>query len=426
MESEKRIAFFVRTLDLVFLKKDGVSLFPIFPKDSEEERIVKRELKFENFLPIELKRGNFIYEGPEKILKYSNLLSELEKNKIDYIFLTRISKKIKKFLKGKIKILGDFSIDQKKFENKIFFERFLKRNNLSSGGKIFFRKIKYPPFKETVIQLPESSGGEGTFLAKSKSEFEKIMKKINPPFLIRKYFRGIPLGISFLVGKEIYFSAICRQCLDEGKNFRLGIFRGLQWLPFDFFPKKILEILEEKMKRISHALKKEGYFGWINIDFILEGKKIHFLEANPRTTAATPQIFSFEELNGGVDFLELFLNKNAKFKGKEERVPKSNYQGAFLYLDFEKAKMPKFTKNIKKGGFYKIEKNGLKKEKLKNRFDFLGLKNFLFFYNELEENRVYWRKCDNGSIISNFPLFDFEKGHLTEIGKKVFDFFEPK
>jgi len=80
-------------------------------------------------------------------------------------------------------------------------------------------------------------------------------------------------------------------------------------------------------------------------------------------------------------------------------------------------------KRLIPGGFYFLEKDRLKKIKLKNRFDFLKLKRGLLFYNETNKEEVFKKPADIGTIMSNFPLFNFKSGKLNEKGEIVFNFF---
>jgi hypothetical protein len=70
-----------------------------------------------------------------------------------------------------------------------------------------------------------------------------------------------------------------------------------------------------------------------------------------------------------------------------------------------------------------LEKNKLRKISLKNRFEFLKLKNGLLFYNEANEGEFFKKPADIGTILSNFALFDFKSGKLNERGRIVFHFF---
>ena len=399
-----KIAYFLRSLDFIFLNEKNI--FAIFPKNSEEERIAKEELKLENLIPIEIKKENFSQLGPEEILKFSDLEKKLKENKIDALWLTKSSKFLKNWAKKNkiILISQDYKL-REKFENKIYFQKFLEKNHLPHlKSKVANSKNFSLPFKESVIQTPNSSGGEGTFLVKNGKEKKEIIKKLKPPFLIREYKKGIALGVTFLIQKRgIYFSAIDRQCLLK-RDKRLGLFLGIQWLPFNFFKKDILKKIEKGLKNLSLKLKNEGLKGLVNVDFILDKDQIFFLECNPRATAATPQIFSGMGLIGKKPFI----------------LPKNSFKGATMIVSLFK---PKRIKRLIRGGFYILEKSRLKKISLKDRFEFLKLKNGLLFYNEANKGEIFSEPADIGTILSNFALFDFKSGKLNKKGEIVFDFF---
>lgn len=417
MKTQKKVAFFARSLDFIFRNDKDFCFVPILRKDSEEERIVKEELKFEEIIAIEEDRS-LEMENCE-ILEKTILFDLLKKEKIKILLFT------KPYFKKGVKILPSYSKGAEKFENKIFFEKFLRKYGLSKESKIFLRFPRKLPFHINVIQLPNSTGGEKTFIVKSKEDFEKIKGEIAPPFLVRKFYEGLPLGVTFFIGKNIYFSALDRQCFGASLDQKIGIFKGIQWLPFDFFPKKIYQKIEENLRRISASLKREGFRGWINIDFIVNKKgEVFFLEANPRFTLATPQILSFLEITGGIDFFKLITSEK-EISGKAQKLPRSRYEGSAFYLKSQKEMK---VEKIREGGFFKVEtpNNSIKKLSLSQRFKFLEIKNGIFFYNELKKGDCFTKELETGTIISNFPVFDFESGKLLKIGKKIVNFFEKK
>lgn len=429
-----RIAYFLRNLDFLFLPEGESELFAILPKNSEEERMARGELFLKNFLPVEPKKTkkNFSELSVEEIIKHSNLTQKLKELKIDCLFIRNSSNFLRRWsLKNKIILLTPNYQLQEKFENKIYFEKFLRRWKIfRAKSRILNLKLAFLPFPKTVLQIPNSTGGEGTFIANSKEVFKRILRKLRIPLLAREYKEGLPLGVSLFITRErIYFSAIDRQCLYEaGEKNRLGFFRGIQWLPYTFFTPKVYKRIKESLLKIGKKIRKRGLTGLVNLDFILdENNRIYFLECNPRSTAATPQIIAFPELNGNVNFLRLFLNHywNKKFFiPNQNSLPESNFKGAQMVIELPSSiKFPKKTKRIIEGGFFVFENGKLKKIKLKNRFDFLKLKRGLFFYNEVNKGEIYKKRVDTGTVLSNFPLYDFWTGNLSRVGKRVYNFF---
>jgi len=399
-----KIAYFLHGLHLLFLKEKNI--FAIFPKGSEEERIAIEEFKLKNVIPIKINRGNFSQLTYDKIVKFSDLEKKLKEKKIDALRLNKSSKFLEDWArKNKIILISQNYRLGKKFENKIYFQKFLERNHLPHLESAVLNSKNFSlPFKKNVIQIPNSWGSEGTFLVRNKKEAKEIIKKSKPPFLLREYKNGIPLGVSFLIEKkEIYFSAIDRQCLLK-RDKRLGLFLGIQWIPFNFFKKEVFKKIENEVKNLSLKLKNENLKGMLNVDFILEKNKIFFLECNPRPTLATPQILSGLGLLGEKPFT----------------LPENSFSGSTMIVSILKLQK---IKRLIPGGFYFLEKDRLKKIKLKNRFDFLKLKRGLLFYNETNKEEVFKKPADIGTIMSNFPLFNFKSGKLNEKGEIVFNFF---
>lgn len=430
----ERTAYFLRSLDFLFLPEKESELFAILPKNSEEERMARKELFLKNILLIkpEKTKKNFSEMGVEEIIKHSDLTQKLKEFKINCLFIKNSSNYLRKWsLKNKTILFVSSHRLREKFENKIYFEKLLRRlGAFRAKSRILNSKRAFLPFPKTVLQIPNSTGGEGTFIANSRGAFKRILRKLKIPLLAREYKEGMPLGVSLFITKEkIYISAIDRQCLykTREKN-RLGLFKGIQWLPYTFFTPKAYKKIKESLLKIGKKIRKRGLMGLVNLDFILnENNRIYFLECNPRITAATPQIIAFSKLNGNVNFLRLFLNHycNKKFfVPTQNSLPKSLFLGAQMVIKLPSLiKFPKKIKRIIKGGFFVFKKGKVKKTKLKNRFDFLKLKRGLFFYNEINKGEIYEKEVDTGTIISNFPLYDFKTGDLNKFGKIVYNFF---
>lgn len=422
-----KVAYFLRSLDLVFSQEKAFEIYPICPEGSEEMRIAKEELHLANVITIKLKKKNINFSElkGDAVFKNSDLGRQLKKYQINCLFLRNSTKRLKKWSeKNSITILSPSYQLAEKFENKIYFDNFLKKTGSPSAKSIVLKSKKASlPFDKTVVQIPKSTGGEGTFFADSEKSFQKILKKIKLPVLAREYQKGLAIGVSFFVNqKDVYLSALNRQCFIKNKN-PLGIFIGIQWLSSQIFSKELREKIAQNLIKVADKIRRKGLMGMFNLDFILsETGQIFFLECNPRITAATPQIIAVEELHGRTDFVRLLLNHFYRTNyptAKPSSLPESSFQGAQMCIESP----PQKITNLISGGFFVLKNGALKNIKLKNRFDFLKLKNGLFFYNETNPGEKYQKTIGVGTVFSNFPLYDAATGDFNKNGKIVYKFF---
>lgn len=423
-----KVAYFLRSLDLIFSYEKAYEIFPICPGNSEEMRVAREELRLENIIPIRLKKGlNFSEMKGDAVFKNSDLAQQLKKHGINFLFLRNSTKYIKEWSKKSgIIVLSPPHDLAEKFEDKLYFDSFLKKIKAPAARSAVIRSKNAPlPFEKTVIQIPKSTGGEGTFYADSEKAFREIIGAHKLPLLAREYQKGLSIGVSFFVDENrVYLSALNRQCfLKDPKGTPLGPFIGIQWLNHKMFKKEVYGEIAAELISIAEKIRKGGLLGMFNLDFVLsKDGRIFFLECNPRITAATPQIIAVPDLHGRTDFVRLLVNhfgrKNYPVQ-KPGSLPESSFQGAQMCVEWP----PQKIRKIVPSGFFALEKGKIKKIELENRLDFLKLKNGLFFYNETNKGENYRKTVTVGTIFSNFPLYDAKTGHLNESGKIVYKFF---
>jgi len=424
-----KVAYFLRSLDLVFSQEKTYEIYPICLEDSEEMRIAKTELHLANIIPIKLKKKgiNFSELKGDAVFQNSDLSLQLKKYQISCLFLRNSTKYIEEWSKkNSIAILSPSYQLAEKFEDKLFFDGFLKKTGSPAAKSVIIKSKKAPlPFAQTVVQIPKSTGGEGTFFADSEKSFQEILQKFDLPLLAREYQKGLSMGVSFFVDqKNIYLSALNRQCfLKNPDKGPLGLFIGIQWLPSQTFSKEIYTKIAQDLTKMAEKIRREGLTGMFNLDFILSKTgQIFFLECNPRITAATPQIIAVEELHGRTDFMRLLLNhffqKNYPTE-KPNSLPESLFRGAQMSIELP----PRKITNLTPAGFFELKGDEIKKIELENRLDFLKLKNGLFFHNETNIGENYQKTITAGTVFTNFPMYDIKTGFLNKNGEIVYDFF---
>jgi len=423
------IAYRLSGLELLFYDNQKYRFFPIVADNTLEYKYAKECLRIENIIHINIENKFLFSElNSEEIAKFSDLGEKLNASEVRFILVKKSNAFLEKWSqKYKITLLcPDYNIG-KKIENKIYFDTFLNANRLPKpASKIISLSDDQKPFPATILQIPVSSGGEGTFLIKTQKLFSELSGKFKKPLLARKYQKGLPLGSSLFIDKgKIYFTALERQCFHTGKNNSVGDFIGIQWLPYTFFDRKVYKKIEEFLLQIGNKLSLEELRGLINIDFILDKTgNIYCLECNPRLTCATNQILSQKELRNEVDFIDLYVKTPKTQESITNLLPKSTFSGCQMLISFPpQTKFPHTAKTFIPSGFFIFENNSLKEVELQNHMDFLKLKNGLFYYNEINKGEVYQSSIQIGTAIANFPLYSLKTGKLNKVGKVVYNYF---
>ena len=353
-------------------------------------------------------RAGIFYD--REIASLSDLNSQLEQKKINAFWpFDKPSPKLQKWaFSKKIKLLSPKWDLQKKLENKVFFERFLRKNNISSPeGWIIenaddIKKInKYP----AVLQVPYSQGARGTFVIKNASEVQNIIhdKKLKFPLLCRKFIEGIPLGVTLLIGKhDMIFSSIRMQAIEKDLNGYMGI----QWVRSDFFAKPVLAKLNKILLALGKNLRETGYIGAANVDIIIKNKNIFIIECNPRLSLSSMQLTCNRKLFHGLDFIEEFIRAvcGRRLNANKPKIPNTIFEGCTLDLDFLGPDLYKHkVQNPLQTGVY-----GLKNKKITyltdDIDDFIGSKN-IFIYGTLDKKQIMTKKTDFGFLMINDPLF---------------------
>lgn len=426
------IAYRLSGLELLFYDNQRCRFFPIVADNTIEYEYAKECLRVENIIHVKIENKFLFSElNSEEIAKFSDLGEKLNASGVRFLLVKKSNAFLEKWSqKYKITLLcPDYNIG-KKIENKIYFDTFLSANRLPRpASKVISSSNDQKPFPATILQIPESSGGEGTFLIKTQKIFSELSKKLKKPLLARKYQEGLPLSSSLFIDKrKIYFTALERQCFRTYKNNSLGDFIGIQWLPYAFFDRKVHKKIEKFLLRIGNNLSSEGLRGLINIDFILDKiGNIYCIECNPRLACATNQILAQKELRNEVDFINLYLKTAKTEESAANLLPKSAFSGCQMFISFPaQTKFPHTIKTFIPSGFFIFENNSLKEVKLQNRMDFLKLKNSLFYYNEINKGEVYKSGIQIGTAIANFPLFSFKTGKLNKAGKVIDNYFTNK
>lgn len=414
----------------LLLSKNSDNYYYISSLGSAGFDLIKENIPNDKIIKIKISKPVPIFANDEVLIGTSDITEKLEENKIRHFWLAgHSSKYIEKWGKNKkIHLLGSTWDTQKKFENKIFFEKLLQKYNLPSPASVIIKNIKNLSLIKKipgVLQVPFSYGSQGTFFIKKPSDIKNIIteKKLKFPLLYREYIKGIPLGVTILIGKnKMIFSALRMQAFFPDKKEPYN-YMGIQWVK-NFHADR--SYLNKELKRLGETFQKIGFTGVANVDFILSDGKIFIIECNPRLSGASAQLAYKRELFHGMDFIKEFIKimTGKNLSKNKPHLPKSNYEGCTIDLDYLVPDLNK--KNVKKicpGGIYIPQKG---------RLFFLShnIKNFkkassVLLYHILGPG-INIKKDGLGIAMSHRPVFFYSNGkcEITENGHKILKYIK--
>lgn len=447
MQNKPRIGVFADKLSHHFLKEaiPNVDLFYLFESNPGFQKWLTSFLPPEKLLPYSFKKNNhyvndyFDNKEKEGILYNSNLGDVIIKNDIDHFVLGLVSTKYIRdwALKNKITLISTDYDFQSRFENKIFFDNFLARNQLPKPKSSLFNcsNKSHLPFEgKVVIQKPFSHGTEKTFFVQSDQEIKNLVSRgdleLKENYLVREYIEGKTFSLTvFIAPGLIALSSAEIQCFSEPKFSLKNKFIGVQWMG-NKLNRRLVESINSTFLKIGQLLYQKRYFGFANFDFIVSPKeKIYLIDCNPRLATSTTHLIKYpsliSDLPVGKIFMEYFFNKKLySSKIKYFTYPSSSFEGSFLYICVFPEKFGKEIKIINnyQNGLYNLSDN---------QFSFVSpdpaeigcSQKQLVFFSTAKAGEVYKETSVVASVISNYPLYT-EQGEINKDGQKVLETFK--
>lgn len=202
---------------------------------------------------------NCIYGAPEEVIKRTICLNqeELMRKLVDKLYFRELAKDIVKTLPSQV-ISG-------------------KHCQFSDFQRLF------PQYSEYVVQVPVSSGGQGTHKI-TKENWIEIAASIDPneSYIVSGYVEhNIPVNIHAIIyDSEIVFFPGSIQIILEG-NGRL-LYRGADFVTFREIDRDIRKRFYEQSDALLQKIQAMGYRGVIGIDAMIVGDDIFFSEINNR------------------------------------------------------------------------------------------------------------------------------------------------
>lgn len=440
MQDRKYIGVFPRDIssfifsNYLFTEKQ---LLYLVVKNSGEEKWARKFLDRKKIVAYSINRKKYLTNlSLEDILANSNLMEIMPKNRIDKLFTTsKYTFKVKKWgEENKVLIISPPYWKYKKFEDKIWFDNFLAIHGFPKPDSAIYCPLKKPlPISGlSVLQHPDSWGGEKTYYIRRTNELDTLLKtgeiRRNRKYLVRKFIQGIPYGITvFLIPGMIALSALRVQCFHKKQFLKKKLFWGIQWLPSKNFSGIIQDQINEVFYKLCLILYQKHYYGYFNFDFIIDqAGKIFLLECNPRFSAATTHLIKFPQLISEIDTGRIFFpSKLTKglFKDKDEikfyPLPSTYFDGSLLEIVvFPKTRSSKvkITQEYSNGLYENKKGKYYFKDPDIRKLSSSG-KQFIFF-SESELGEVYGKPTTIALITSNYSLFDLN-GSLNQQGKQI-------
>ncbi|MFH1533550.1 MAG: ATP-grasp domain-containing protein [Nitrospirota bacterium] len=426
----KKIASF-ESLEYLFSKDKCKYHCVTFPQ-SACSGLVKANYAKSKVISVDISQK--LWSDEKKVITSTNLTDLFHKKAISGLVLdTHSSNFIENWAKKEnIRLIVTPWKLQKKLENKIFFERLLKKHDLPSPKSWILKSKKDIESVDdipVVVQSPDSNGSKGTFFVKKKSEISRLItsRKLKFPLLCREFIdNGLPLGVSVLVSpNKMIFSALRAQAYfpkSDGKS----IYYGIQWVKTSHIQKNVIEKLNSILEKTGKMLQEFGFYGIANFDLIIRDDEILFIECNPRLGGSTPQISLRPELLHGLHFTNEFTRAccGQELTSNKPYIPNSKYEGFNLDMDALTEPHHGTQINTLKVGFYKPSKDSfIYSSSVKSEFE---KDSTIFIYHALPKNIRISDNIFTGFLMRHRPLLKLTKNsyNFSEAGNKFLKIIE--
>jgi hypothetical protein len=415
---------------LFFTPGEGVEVLALVLRGSAEEAWMRRVLSPSRCLSYDLDVDLGPYPRTDALLEASSIGSVLSSRGVKALLLSAACSPATHAwaLRYGIELwMVDYE-EQRRLEDKIWFDAFLTRHGLGaprSGVVVAGPTMTVP--RRSVLQARESLGGEGTYFVDGTQAARALVRDgrllAGERYLRRAFVRGVPYGITlFVAPSRVSLSAIRRQCYYP-RTGASPVFAGVQWLPSSRMSHRLRRRLDDVFLRMGEVLHQRRTFGFANVDFIVDpAERVWILECNPRMSAATPQLFHVPGLLAGDELGASFaagFTRRRRFSSRFARdpIPDTTYEGATLDIVSPAGGLVRRTW---RSGVYRFTEAGARylapdPRSLAGHTD-LCLVSFA---------RKGQRAAENDSlagVVSQAALYD-ERGELSLLGQRVSSFF---
>ena len=443
----------IDSVDVLLSKQRNNAMF-VYDARSGNAPLYQASIDKKQVREVNLSKPQQLAHDEELALKLKEIRHELSQQNGKWFYLSYYSGKNleNNLARLGLNLFGNTWKTQSYFEDKVTFQQFCNRYRLTTPPHRIlqeqFRARRKPQtvgFKDRrgteqetnlhggpssrkpwVVQerwIPED--GPGTYKVASPTDLDAAIRKLRGRgnLLCRAYVKGVPIGITLLVGRsKIVCSAVRAQV---STPFQRGDYLiGTQWLPSRALSRSQLNGIEDAINPLAYALQSSGYTGVANIDLILQDNKALIIECNARSTTSSYLLSSRSELLGGLDYLselEKIYSKGDPSK-HNLKIPHAEFAGTSLELDtfntLSQFKTIKFREDMSHAGIYSYK--GKQKEQKKapllsgyNVEGFSEKKEALLIMSPAPRGVPLSSSWSLGSAISTFPLFRLENSQMT-------------
>jgi hypothetical protein len=337
-----------RGLDGLFLPPvAGVEVLALVPRGSPEEAWARALYPADHVLPYAWRRDDLgPYPATADVLERSDIAAVMRASHVEALLLSASCAPMTLAWSQRhdVRLLMTDHEHQRRFEDKIAFDTFLKRHDLPrpTGGPVTLGRDPLPVRGPAVVQVPDSMGGEGTFFVRGPEDVDALTRRgalhAGRRYLVRERIQGAPYGVTIFVAPGLVaLSALRLQCYhpdDGGAEPRA--FAGVQWVPSSALGRALRLRVDQTFLALGELLYRRRFFGFANVDFMIDGRgRLFIIECNPRMSAATPQLLHLPELLSGVSagaaFLQGFLGgRGYPHEHARLPLPTTSYRGATL------------------------------------------------------------------------------------------------
>lgn len=224
---------------------------------------------------------------------------------------------------------------------------------------------KFPGFTSFIIQDNYSSGGSGTYLLTSTSQYNinSILTK-EDIYLVSPYlFPSYSINVHILVGDKdcTVFPPSIQIIFPD--NFKM-IFRGSDFIEAQNIPSILTKEIFEKSKIIGLKLAHTGYRGICGVDFLIYSSKLYFIEINPRFQGSSLLINKalYDTNLPSLYELNAILFKNQSFGNLKEKLESLLVPYSYYKVKKGKPSQWDYVSMIESGKYiYKYYLDGYKK-----------------------------------------------------------------
>ncbi|MEI8229557.1 MAG: hypothetical protein WCG83_00280 [Candidatus Peregrinibacteria bacterium] len=293
--------------------------------------------------------------------------------------------------------------DQERLENKLSFDALARKHALPVPDGCTVKTIeeaRNSGLFPGVLQKPESFGAMGTYFVGNPKALDALENVFDgTPLLLRKFEKGLPIGITVLVGPNRSLFSALRVQLNWIDSSEGNVHYGVQWLPRSLLPSGAVVALEQMLHRTVTALRSEGFQGLLSFDCLMTASQTLLIECNPRHSGATLQLSAHPELLHGLDYAEqcirVFSHDDPAIDAPT--IPETIFEGTSIDLDSLPIGKGADLSAVPQSGFYQLQSDGLRRTE--NQSIPSNSQN-LFLWTQPPDEESHYR----GFAFANLPL----------------------